>query len=100
MPGKINYYEFEVSLEGVRPRIWRRFQLRKNSTFLELHDTIQKACGWQNYHLFDFRPVGSQNRLAVSPHERPDGHDLRVMSPLKGFSRSCCSTGKYRYRRE
>lgn len=63
------YCEFEVSLEGTKPRIWRRFHLRKDSTFHELHDTIQKACGWQNYHLFDFHPVGSRERLVVSPYD-------------------------------
>ena len=71
------YFEFEVSLEGIKPRIWRRFRLRKDSTFHDLHDTIQKACGWQNYHLFDFHPVGSRERLATSPHDDPgDASDV------------------------
>ena len=71
MPSATVYYDFKVSLEGIKPRIWRRFLLRRNSTFGELHDTIQKACGWKNYHLFEFRPVGSRERLAVSPYDEP-----------------------------
>ena len=71
------YFEFEVSLEGTKPRVWRRFRLRKDATFHELHDTIQKACGWQNYHLFDFHPVDSRERLATSPHDEPwDENDV------------------------
>ena len=31
---------------------------------------------------FDFRPVGSQIRLAVSPHERPD--DADDVAPVAG----------------
>ena len=71
MPSTVIYLEFEVSLERIRPRIWRRFLLRKNSTFHELHDTIQNACGWMDCHLYLFRP-NDLNRygenLAVSPY--------------------------------
>ena len=48
------YYEFEVSLQEVEPLIWRRFLLRKEATFYELHKAIQDACGWEDYHLFVF----------------------------------------------
>ena len=85
MPFVTAYYDFEVSLQGIKPRIWRRFLLRKNSTFHELHDTIQKACGWQNYHLFDFRPVGSQERLAVSRYDEP--YDEDDVAPVAGAVR-------------
>jgi len=49
------YYEFEVSLEAIQPRIWRRFLLRADATFHDLHWTIQDAAPWENYHLFAFR---------------------------------------------
>ena len=40
------YLEFEVSLVGTKPRAWRRFVLRRqHSTFLDLHEAIQHACG-------------------------------------------------------
>jgi len=49
------YFEFEVSLVGTKPRVWRRFLLRKQyATFRDLHESIQDACGWQNYHLWNF----------------------------------------------
>lgn len=65
------YFDFEVSLEGVKRRIWRRFLLRRNATFYDLHDTIQKACGWMDSHLYEFHPVDSQERVAVSPFDEP-----------------------------
>jgi len=57
------YLEFEVSLEQISPRIWRRFLLRSLSTFHELRDTIQKACGWQDYHLYHFLEIDAYSRL-------------------------------------
>ncbi len=47
-------FDFEVSLKGARPRVWRRFLLSTGATFYDLHDAIQRACGWQNCHLFRF----------------------------------------------
>ena len=49
------YFKFEVSLLEVKPRIWRSFLLHSDTTFMDLHEAIQSACGWWNYHLFLFR---------------------------------------------
>ena len=65
MPG---YYEFEVSLRDVTPRIWRRFLLPvKATTFHDLHEAIQDACGWQNYHLFQFLEPDKADPIAGIP---------------------------------
>lgn len=48
------YYEFTVSLLGSKPKLWRKFQLKKTATFQDLHQAIQDACGWDNCHLFSF----------------------------------------------
>lgn len=73
-----DYFEFEVSLRDVEPRIWRRFLLKaKRSTFWTLHQAIQEACGWQDYHLFEFRQPGSGLRkLPIAG--LPTGEDLEV----------------------
>ena len=52
---KTNYLEFEVTLLNVGPRLWRRFLLRPNFSFEELHGAIQMACGWGFCHLYEFR---------------------------------------------
>lgn len=81
MPTKTYYYDFEVSLIGVEPRIWRRFLLRMNCDFHELHDTIQKACGWQDYHLYEFREWvegeswSKRKTIATSPYSEPEEID-------------------------
>jgi len=55
------YFDFEATLDGIDPRIWRRFLLRSDLTFQDLHDSIQSACGWQNYHQFLFFQPASRN---------------------------------------
>jgi len=47
-------FDLEVSLREVRPKIWRRFLLTTGATFQQLHDAIQVACDWGDYHLFMF----------------------------------------------
>lgn len=49
------YYEFEVSLQEIQPRSWRRFLLRTTSTFAQLHQAIQQSFGWQESYLWEFR---------------------------------------------
>jgi hypothetical protein len=46
--------QFKVTLNDIRPPIWRRLQLTADSTFLDLHAAIQDAFGWEDYHLHHF----------------------------------------------
>ncbi|MCQ3951293.1 MAG: hypothetical protein DPW14_15910 [Planctomycetes bacterium] len=48
------FLEIEVVLRGVRPKVWRSFLLRADATFAHLHEAIQLACEWQDYHLYAF----------------------------------------------
>jgi hypothetical protein len=47
-------YQFKVSLDGIKPTIWRRIQVPAGYSFWELHVAIQDAMGWEDYHLHDF----------------------------------------------
>lgn len=49
-----SYLDLEVSLVGVEPGIWRRFLINRTCTFGDLHRAIQDACGWLDYHLYEF----------------------------------------------
>lgn len=49
------YYELEVSLIGVEPKMFRRFVIPVSATFADLHDAIQEACGWEYSHLHSFQ---------------------------------------------
>lgn len=62
------YFDFEVSLREVQPRIWRRFLIRSTGTFMDLHEPIQDACGWLNCHLFAFRTIRGRT-IAGLPYD-------------------------------
>lgn len=65
------YYDITVTLDDVRPLVWRRFLIVADATFAELHRAIQDACGWENYHLFEFSSAAGR-RLAGLPDEEWD----------------------------
>lgn len=40
---------------GIQPKIWRRFSISTNISFLRLSDAVQAAMGWENKHPHEFR---------------------------------------------
>jgi hypothetical protein len=49
----------KITLNGLRPPVWRRIEVFADTTLAELHFVIQAAMGWENCHLFAFRtPLG------------------------------------------
>ena len=49
-----NIYQFKITLEEVKPVIWRRIQVPEKYNFWDLHVAIQDAMGWDDYHLHQF----------------------------------------------
>jgi hypothetical protein len=47
-------YKLKVSLQGAKPPIWRRLEVRGDIPLDRLHWTIQIAMGWEGGHLYDF----------------------------------------------
>jgi len=74
----IQVYQFKVTLNGIRPPVWRRIQVPENYTFWDLHVAIQDAMGWFDSHLHEFDvddPIsGRQERLGI-PTEDYDFDD-------------------------
>ena len=48
-------FQFKVTLDGVKPPIWRRIQVPHTYTLWDLHVAIQDAMGWEDCHLHEFR---------------------------------------------
>ncbi len=53
-------HQIKVSLKNIRPPIWRRLQVDSRTTLGSLHNIIQAAMGWGNYHLYTFDIGGEQ----------------------------------------
>jgi len=47
-------YQIKVTLNSIRPPIWRRILVPDTMTLLDLHDVIQVVFGWYDSHLHEF----------------------------------------------
>jgi hypothetical protein len=53
--------QLKITLKGIgKPPVWRRVQVRADTTFAELHAVIQGAFGWTDTHLHSFEYEGEQ----------------------------------------
>ncbi|WP_458437717.1 plasmid pRiA4b ORF-3 family protein [Methylorubrum extorquens] len=68
-----------ISLERIEPAIWRRVEVPLTATLKALHDVIQAAFLWQDYHLHVFE-VGEE-RYGVPD---PEWDSLRPIRSEKG----------------
>ena len=57
---KKQIYQLKVTLRGIRPPIWRRFQVTDDLTFYQFHRVLQEVMGWYDYHLHAFDLGGWQ----------------------------------------
>ncbi|MGP1371186.1 MAG: plasmid pRiA4b ORF-3 family protein [Almyronema sp.] len=51
-------YQLKITLRDIRPPIWRRVQVRSDTTLAHLHWVIQISMGWTNSHLHSFSIQG------------------------------------------
>jgi Plasmid pRiA4b ORF-3-like protein len=51
-------YQIHVWIRRISPMIWRRLLMRTDSTLAHLHDVLQIAFGWSDFHLHRFRIHG------------------------------------------
>jgi hypothetical protein len=51
-------YQLKVTLNDIKPAIWRRLQVKSDITLGKLHLILQDALGWTNSHLHHFEIVG------------------------------------------
>ena len=47
-------YEIKVTIKGSKPPIWRKIIIPAGINFMQLHNIIQVAFEWMNYHLYEF----------------------------------------------
>jgi hypothetical protein len=50
--------QMKISLDGIKPEIWRRFIVDSSISLDDFHDIIQIVMGWTNSHLYGFSISG------------------------------------------
>ena len=74
--------KFKITLNDIKPPIWRRILVPENYTFWDLHVAIQDAMGWDDYHLFLFhvRKKGSKNFIEIGiPDQDRFEDDIEIL---------------------
>jgi hypothetical protein len=84
-------YQIKVTLDGIRPPVWRRIQVSGDTTLLNIHHVLQVVMGWQDYHLHQFMIEGvtyadpaydDWGDWGIEPEE---GYSLSQLVPSEGF---------------
>jgi hypothetical protein len=50
----IQIYQMKITLDEIKPPIWRRVQVKSNITLYRFHFIIQEVMGWDDYHHHQF----------------------------------------------
>lgn len=76
-------YQFKVTLEGIKPQVWRRIQVPETYSFWDLHVAIQDVMGWLDCHLHEFALVdpSTGERAHIGIPADDDFEDEREVLP-------------------
>lgn len=72
-------FRVRVDLDGARPPIWRRLDIRSDVTLDVVHQVLQAAFEWWDYHLHRFslggRAFDRESQLFLCPFDVDEGED-------------------------
>jgi len=84
-------YQIKVSLKDIRPPIWRRIQVRDNTTLYKLHGILQVVMGWEDYHLHEFEIDGENYGPPLDEFADPFGFDKPINETKIKLSEAICA---------
>jgi hypothetical protein len=86
-PAAGRVFQLKITLDEVRPAVWRRVLVPEDIRLTELHRIIQAAMGWEDYHLWRFQIGGEEFGTDFEGDEVDPDHDAarthldRIASP-------------------
>lgn len=72
-------YQFKITLNDIKPTIWRRIQVPETYTFWDLHVAIQDSMGWMDYHLHQFEIVDDMTGARLEIGIPGDEFDIQLL---------------------
>ncbi len=75
-----------IELRDSDPVVWRRVEVPTSITLKVLHNIIQIAMGWLDYHLWEF--TIAKRRYGLPSDE--DWEPSRSMTPARSACATCC----------
>jgi len=79
MKNTLKVYQFKITLEDIKPAIWRRIQVPEDYTFWALHVAIQDSMGWSDSHLHGFRMIKPETGLKVNIGLPDESLSLKIL---------------------
>jgi hypothetical protein len=80
-------HQFKITLQDVKPAVWRRIQTPSGYSFWDLHVAIQDAMGWKDMHLHEFQ-ILDPNQRKLESIGIPDDGDFGPQEVVPGWERS------------
>ena len=80
-----------------KPPVWRNITVPAQFTFYKLHQVIQAAFGWENYHLYQFSENGYGSNVIISEPTGEDGFKTKDSRKIKVGSILTTAEQKYQY---
>lgn len=59
MSGRSTVHRLKITLQDIKPPIWRRLEVPSDATLAQLHHYIQTVFGWFDAHLHEFEIEGT-----------------------------------------
>lgn len=76
--------QLKIQIKGIsKPPVWRRLLVPDHFTFSQLHQVIQNAFGWDDYHLFQFSPTGYGSHPQIGLEDEWTEDDLENAQKVK-----------------
>jgi pRiA4b ORF-3-like protein len=80
-------HRFKITLQDVKPAVWRRIQTPSSYSFWDLHVAIQDAMGWKDMHLHEFQIIDPEKGKLESIGI-PDDDEFGPAEVVPGWERS------------